>query len=482
MKKLHLGVDLALRTVDKLRQSGIREIMSTEDTIQPSSRNANEARLFANEACEPQEAEPPGRPRLRRAERHQVVMQVASLDSLLPEDHRARLVWEYVRGLDLSRLYEQVRAVEGRAGRDAIDPRISMALWLYATLDGVGSARHLSRLCEDHVAYRWICGGVSVNYHTLSDFRTAHPELLDDLLTQSVATLMHEGLVTLHRVAQDGMRVRAGAGASSFRRRASLEECQSQAREQVESLRQELEEDPAASNRRRQAARERAARERSERVAKALGELAEIESKKKGEKKEKARASTTDPAARVMKMADGGFRPAHNVQFATDTASQVITGVEVVNAGSDEGQMPPMVQQHQQRYGKVPDETLIDGGFAQLEDIEKVSSPAVGTTVYAPVQKPRKPGRDPHQPLPGDSATIAQWRQRMGTPEARQIYKARAATAECVNAISRNRGLRQFLVRGLRKVRAVALWFAIAHNLMRAVALRAQAAWAAVGD
>ncbi len=403
MKKLHLGVDLALRTLDELRQSGIREIMSTEDTIQPSSRNANEARLFAIEASESQEAEPSGRPRLRRAERHQVVMQAASLDSLLPEDHRARLVWEYVRGLDLSRLYEQVRAVEGRAGRDAMDPMILVALWLYATLDGVGSARQLVRLCEDHVAYRWICGGVPVNYHTLSDFRTAHPELLDDLLTQSAATLMHEGLVTLHRVAQDGMRVRAGAGASSFRRRASLEECQSQAREQVESLRRELEEDPAASNRRRQAARERAARERSERVAKALGELAEIESKKKGEKKEKARASTTDPEARVMKMADGGFRPAHNVQFATDTASQVITGVEVVNAGSDEGQMPPMVQQHQQRYGKVPEETLTDGGFAQLEDIEKVSLPAVGTTVYAPVQKPRKPGRDPHQPLPGDN-------------------------------------------------------------------------------
>jgi transposase len=173
-------------------------------------------------------------------------MQVASLDSLLPEDHRARLVWEYVQGLDLSRLYEQVRAVEGRAGRDAIEPRIPMALWLYATLEGVGSARQLGRLCDDHVAYRWICGGVSVNYHTLSDFRTAHPEVLDDLLTHSVATLMHEGLVTLHRVAQDGMRVWADAGAASFRRRVTLKECRSQAQEQVESLRQELEEDPGA--------------------------------------------------------------------------------------------------------------------------------------------------------------------------------------------------------------------------------------------
>ena len=482
MKEFQSVLASGLGVLDKLQDGGIREVMSTEDTIQPSSRNGNEARLFAIEASASQEAEPSGRPRLRRAERDQVVMQVASLDSLLPEDHRARLVWEYVQGLDLSRLYEQVRAVEGRAGRDAIDPRILMALWLYATLDGVGSARQLAGLCKDHVAYRWICGWVSVNYHTLSDFRTAHPDVLDDLLTHSVAALMHEGLVTLHRVAQDGMRVRAHAGASSFRRRVTLEECRSQAQEQVESLRQELEADPGASNRRQQAARQRGARERSERIGKALDQVAQIESKKKGQEQEKVRASTTDPEARVMKMADGGFRPAHNVQFATDTASQVITGVDVVNTGSDQGQMPPMVEQHEQRYGKVPDETLTDGGFAQLEDIEKVSSPGVGTTVYAPVQKPRKPGRDPHQPLPGDSATIAEWRQRMGTPEAKEIYKERAATAECVNAISRNRGLRQFLVRGLKKVRAVALWFAIAHNLMRAVALRAQVALAAVGD
>jgi transposase len=452
--------------------------MSTQETIQPSSRNEKEPTLFAVPTCGPQEPQPPGRPRLRRAERQQVVMHVASLDSLLPEEHRARLVWEYVEGLDLSELYEQVRAVEGRAGRDATDPRILMALWLYATVDGVGAARQLARLCEDHIAYRWICGGVSVNYHTLSDFRTAHPALLDELLTQSVATLMHEGLVTLHRVAQDGMRVRANAGAASFRRRATLEECQSRARQQVESLRQELEADPGACTRRRQAARQRAARERSERVAKALGELAKIESKKKGE----VRVSMTEPDARVMKMADGGFRPAHNVQYATDTASQVVTGVDVVNAGSDGGQMPPMVEQHRQRYGKTPDEMLVDGGFAQLQDIEKVSSPKVGTMVYAPVQKPRKEGRDPHQALRGDSATIAEWRRRMGTAQAKEIYKERAATAECVNAISRNRGLRQFLVRGLEKVRTVALWFAIAHNLMRAVALRAQAALAIVGD
>jgi len=464
--------------LDELREGAITEAMNLQEPIPPSSGKEREPTLFVLPASEPPEPEPPGRPRLRRAERQQVVMHVASLDRLLPEDHRARLVWEYVQGLDLGTLYEPIRAVEGTAGRNAIDPRILLALWLYATLDGVGSARQLARLCEDHIAYRWICGGVSVNPHTLSDFRTDHPTFLEELLTQSAATLMHEGLVSLHRVALDGMRVRASAGAASFRRRVTLEECQAQARAQVETLRQEIEADPAACTRRRQAARQRAARERSERVAQALGELAEIEAKKQGEKKDKARASTTDPEARVMKMGDGGFRPAHNVQFATDTASQVITGVEVVNAGSDAGQMPPMIEQ--QRYGRTPEEVLVDGGFAQLEDLEEVSSPEGGTTVYAPVQKPRKEGRDPYQPLPGDSATIAEWRQRMGTPEAKEIYKERAATAECVNAISRNRGLRQFLVRGLVKVRTVALWFAIAHNLMRAVALRAQVALAVV--
>jgi transposase len=455
--------------------------MSTPESFQASSGKEPEPTLFAMEPCEREKARPPGRPRLRRAERQQVVMQVASLDSLLPEDHGARVVWDYVEGLDLSRLYADIGSVEGGPGRNAIDPRILLALWLYATLDGVGPARQLARLCEDHVAYRWICGGVSVNYHTLSDFRTAHPALLDDLLTQSVATLMQEGLVTLHRVAQDGMRVRADAGAASFRRRESLEKCQQQAQEQVESLRQELETDPGTSTRRRQAARERAARQRSARVEQALEALSEIEKKRSGqEKKKKARASTTDPEARVMKMADGGFRPAHNVELATDTASQVITGVDVVNAGSDTGQMPPMVQQHQDRYGRRPEEFLVDGGFAQLDAIEQVST-AAGTTVYAPLQKARKEGRDPYQPLPGDSEAIAAWRRRMGTAEAKEIYKERAATAECVNAISRNRGLHQFLVRGLQKVRTVVLWFALAHNLMRTVALRAQAALDSVG-
>jgi transposase len=409
-------------------------------------------------------------------------MEMYALDELLPEDHRARIVWAYVERVDLSALYHEIRSVEGRAGREAIDPKILLALWLYATLEGVGSARQLDRLCRDHVAYRWMCGGVSVNYHTLSDFRTGQVAFLDELLTQSVATLMHEGLVTLERVAQDGMRVRASAGAASFHRRQTLEACQAEAQEQVEALRQEVGDDPGASNRRRQAAQERAAAERVERVGRALRELAAIEAGKKKEKQEEEdeegrkkgpRVSTTDPEARVMKMPDGGYRPAHNVEFATDTQSQVITGVAVVNT-TDLGQLAPMVEQQQERYGQAPGAMLVDGGFAKKADIEAVSRPEVGTVVYAPVQQPKTAERDPHQPRPGDSPAVAAWRVRMGTAEAQAIYQERAATAECVNALSRNRGLRQFLVRGLAKVRAVALWFAVAHNLMRAATLRAE--------
>jgi hypothetical protein len=288
--------------------------------------------------------------------------------------------------------------------------------------------------------------------------------------------------VTLNRVSQDGIRVRASAGAASFRREPTLQECRIEAQEQIEVLRKELEEDPTACTKRQQAARQRAVDERTERITRALAEMPKVQACKKADEKDKARASTTDPEARVMKMADGGFRPAHNVQFATDTGSQIISGVDAVNTGSDLGQMGPMVEQHQKRYGRAPGEMLVDGGFAKKEDIETVSGPGVGTTVYAPVQKPKDAQRDPHTPRPGDSEVVAAWRVRMGTEPAKQIYKQRASTSECVNAIARNRGLQRFLLRGLQKVRAVALWFALAHNLVRAATLRALAALRAEGS
>jgi len=417
-----------------------------------------------------------GPKRMRYAVRNQVEFQQCAVDDLLPEDHPARIVWAYVCSVDLSELCERIQAVEGGPGQAPADPRILLALWLYATLRGVGSARELNRLCQLHAAYRWICGGVSMNYHTLSDFRSEHVELLDRLLTEGVASLMAEGLVTLDRVAQDGMKVRAGAGAASFRRQPTLEEALAQAEEQVFQLKQELEADPAASKTRQQAARQRAAEERAARVRAALEQLPKIAEGKKPKDRDKARASTTDADARVMKMSDGGFRPAFNVQLATATDSQIITGMEVTNSGGDQGQMAPMVEQHQERYDEKPKEALVDGGFVKKADIDAVSPPQGGTTVYAPVMESKDPQRDSHTPRDDDSPAVAEWRKRMATDEAKAIYRERASTAECVNALARNRGLQRFLVRGLRKVKAVVLLYALAHNLMRAVALRALAA------
>jgi hypothetical protein len=313
-----------------------------------------------------------------------------------------------------------------------------------------------------------------VNHHSLSDFRVQHEEFLDQVLTQSVAALMTQELVTLKRVSEDGIRVRASAGASSFRRQPSLERCQQEAQEQVERLRAELEKDPDATNRRQAAARQRVAEDRQRRVEAALKQMPDVAAKKSAAEKDKARVSTTDADARVMKMGDGGFRPAYNGQFAVDTETQIVVGVDVSNSGSDQGQLVPMLEQLKERYGVIPPESLVDGGFAGLRDVEKASE--MGTAVFAPVAKPKDKSRDPYVPLSTDSPAIATWRQRMGTPEGKEIYKERASTVECVNALARNRGLQRLLVRGLDKARAVLLWFAIAHNLMRGLSLAAAAA------
>lgn len=415
-----------------------------------------------------------GSPRLRYANRQQAEIRICALDCLIPEEHPVRTVWAYVDQLDLSELLGKIKAVAGGAGASATDPRILLTLWLYATLRGIGSARELDRRCHPdtgEVPFQWICGGVTLNYHTLADFRVAHVAVLDNLLTNSIAVLLAQDLVSMERVAQDGMKVRASAGAASFRRRPRLEELRDEAQAQVETLKQELESDATAETRRHQAARQRAATERAARLHQALEQLPQVEASKPAKEKDKARVSTTDAEARVMKMADGGFRPAFNVQLATDTQTQIITGVDVTNSGGDQGKLAPMVEQHDERYEERPKEMLVDGGFVKKEDIETVAQ--AGTTVYAPVPAAKDPQRDPHTPRSDDTPKVAEWRQRMATPEAKEIYKERASTAECVNAHARNLGLYQFRVRGLAKVKAVVLLYVLAHNLVRIARLRA---------
>lgn len=422
-------------------------------------------------------------PRLRQPERHQAEMRWESLDFLLPPDHQVRIVWQWVERLDVTPLMHSIRAVEGQAGRNANDPRLLLALWLYATIDGVGSGRELARLCEEHLAYRWLCGGVSMNQHSLSDFRRENVDALRHILIESVAALRHQGLVEINRVAQDGMRVRASAGRSSFRREKTLKAHVQEARVQMETLEKQFHEDDGAVSRRQQAARERGARERVERIEQALKEHAKLTQLRQTQQQEKGtkvdveqlRTSTTDPEARRMKMPDGGTRPAYNVQLATDVDSGIIVGVGITNSGGDGGQMAPMLDQIAKDYGRTPAEMLVDGGFTTLSDIDHAH--AQQTTVLGPVkdeEKKRAKGIDPFAPRPRDSEAVAAWRQRMGTAEAQAIYKLRAQTAEWANAGMRNRGLQQFRVRGLRNVLAATLCYALAHNLLHAHALQAR--------
>jgi len=454
-----------------------------------------------------QKPEAARRVRVLTPNRGQIELRPSDLESLLPEGHRARIVWGFVEGQDLQGLYARIKAVEGGAGRAAIAPEILYALWLFATLEGVGSGRKLERLTRQHDAYRWICGGVQVNYHTLSDFRSQSGEALDGLLTQNLASLMAAGVVKLKSVAQDGMRVRASAGAASFRREDKLKGYLEAARAQVEALKREVADDPGAEERRSNAARERMAKAREARIDAALKRLPELAAikQKQGKKAEDARASTTDADATVMKMGDGGFRPAYNIEFGSDTASQIIVGVDVVTSGSDMAQMAPMVEQVVKRCGTAPENWLVDGGFPAHDQIDAV---AEQTRVIAPVPKPRTtskdkknpqddlpsapgvggagkaaalpaggesesapPAADPHQRKPGDSPAVGDWRERMGADDIKELYKERAAVAECVNAQARNRNLVLLPVRGLKKVKALATLYALAHNLMRMISL-----------
>ena len=385
-----------------------------------------------------------------------------------------------------------VKAVEGRPGHPPADPRILLALWLYATADGVGSARELARLCDEHIAYQWLCGGVGMNAKTLADFRVGHGEVLEQLLVDSFTALVRAGVASLDRVAQDGMRVRAAAGAASFRRQATLQECRRQAEAAVRDLRAELERDPATASRRQAAARQRAAADRERRVREALAVTEDLRAEEaekarkaaeraaeaareepagaappgkrvKDKRPKEPRGSTTDPQARVMKMADGGFRPAYNVQFACDTTSGAIAKVSVDNVGSDMGKMAPMSEALAGDYGQRPRQHLADGGFAKLADITALAQAGVET--FLPVPTPRNAERDRYAPLPGDPPEVAAWRERMNTDDAKAIYKERASTVECANAQARNHGLTRFLVRGLEAVTATALWHALAQNM-----------------
>jgi hypothetical protein len=337
----------------------------------------------------------------------------------------------------------------------------------------------LARLCVQSHPFIWLCGGVSVNHHTLSDFRVGHAAALDELFTQVLAMLVHKNIVRVHRITQDGTRVRACCGSSSLRRRSRLTQLLSEARAHVAELKGLLAdpEHSAGLAAKQRAAMQRAAREREQRIEQAIAQLPELEarqqqlakrkSQKEKQKLKEPRASTTDADARVMKMPDGGFRPALNVQIASDTSSRAIVGIDVINAGVDSGQLEPMRRQVQTRSGAKVREHLADGGYLTFEDVDRAAEQDV--TLYVPPKPPRDPAKfgDEFTPRASDSDAVKDWRIRMGSAEAKEIYKQRAATSETINAdLKTHRGLVQLTVRSIAKAKCVALWCALAYNLM----------------
>ena len=415
--------------------------------------------------------------RLKYASRNQYILTPNLLDDLLPKDHLARSVWEYVQSLDLSIVLKKIQSVENHAGRPATDPKILLSLLLFSTIKSIGSSRVIEEYCKEHDAFKWICGGVNVGYHTISDFRTDHGDLLNELLIMSVTALANANVICLEKVSHDGIRVRANAGSGSFRREPTIHDQYMLAQFLVDDIKEEEEKNPGACRGRLAAAELKSALDRVERLAKAKEELEKLRmekmeyAKQEGKKidntdLEKVRVSMTDPEASVMKMACSGFRPAYNVQFASTNKGKAIIGVDVTNKGSDKKQLSKMIKQVDERYKTIPKKWFVDGGFDSHEELNKAGTEYKECKVYMPVKITKKNKENPFKRQPKDSEIVSEWRERMSTEEAQTLYKERASTAELVNAHARNRGFQQFLVRGVEKAKCVALLYALTHNMM----------------
>jgi hypothetical protein len=434
--------------------------------------------------------------------------------------------------------------VEGIAGRPAWDPHLLISLWVYAYSEGVSSAREVERRCAYHPAYLWLTGMDRVNHHTLSDFRVQHQEALDKLFTDLLAALSAEGLITLERVMHDGTKVKAAASGQSFRREETLGAHLQAARAQVQQMG-----DPRQGevSLRQAQARERAAREKVERLEQALEEMQKVQATPQGEKKAaERRVSETDPEARIMKQGDGGYAPSLNLQISTDAAHGLIVGVGVTQSGSDQGQLMPALEEIERNVGRLPQQVVADGGFTTRETILAVAERGVqliggamnaaspegvarnferrgiapefrpsafaydttANTYTCPAGKVlsykgqkaggvgvirhcyQTPARDCQacssrpqccpqassgrrivriENLPGVAAFLA----KMQTEAAQQIYRLRSAVAEFANLwLKAKLGLRQFRVRGLKKVRCEALWACLTYNIQQWVRLR----------
>lgn len=406
---------------------------------------------------------PKGKPRIAEPQRNQGVIRFEMPQDMLPPTHAARVLWDVVGTLNLGAFLEGVKAVEGTVGRKTLSPQMKLTLWLYAISTGVGSAREIARLVRTDDAYRWIVGGLEVGHHTLSAFRVGHGGALDELMTDILAALMHKGVLSLDLVAQDGMRIRAAATAPSFRRYESLLECREQAALHLKAT-LAYADDPELTAA-QHAARVAAARDFQRRVEDAISTVTELQKTRKPSQ-QPARASTTDAEARVMKMADGGFRPAYNIRMATAGSplggARTIVGVQVTNVGSDMGSISPMLDEIKRRSGQLPKTLLADANHASHDCIRAATDAGVDVLVAVPARSQQA------GPNADDDPPIVAWRARMETDEAKKLYRARASLCELMNAHLRtHHGVDHFLVRSLAKVTCVALLGAIASNLLQ---------------
>lgn len=386
-------------------------------------------------------------------------------DALIPEDHPARILWRVLGTLDLSRFEVGFTSVEGHAGRALLSPQRMLTLWLFAYTDGVSSARRIGRLIERDAVYRWIVADLDVSHDKLSAFRRAHGEALDSLFTDVLGVLVHKGLVSLALVSQDGTRTRAAATAPSFRTYGSLLACREQAALHLKAVLAAV--DDEEYSKAQHARREATAKDYQRRVEGAITAVKELQASN-GSSDKPARVSTTDAEARVMKMGDGGFRPAYNVQYVVAGSglggSRAVVGVKVTNVGSDMGSLTSMMEQVEQRTGVYPETLLADGGHACHEDI--VTTEQHGVAVIMPPPDRAKSIATLRQE--GAPPELIAWRERMETPEAKEQYRARASLCEWCNAHPKSHhDIEQLLVRGIAKVTCVILMGALATNLMQ---------------
>lgn len=401
--------------------------------------------------------------RTREPERSQGEMVFAVPDDLVSASDPARLFWDVLGTLDLKAFTAKSSAVEGVAGKPMLSPRMLLTLWLYAISRGVGSAREIERLTRRDVAYRWIVGDLEVSHHTLSRFRTGYGEALNGLMTDVLASLMEKGLLSLDLVAQDGTRTRAAASAPSFRTHGSLLQCREQAALHLKAVLAAA--DDPEYTRAQHIRRAAAARDLQQRVEAAIATAAELQGARTSGQRP-ARASTTDAEARVMKMGDGGFRPALNVQYVVAGSElggpRTIVATQVTNVGSDMGSLTPMAKQVEERTGQLPGTVLADGGHAKAEDIAGLRG--LGVDVLVP--PPDNAKSIAQLKADGAAPEVIAWRERMETEAAAEKYRARAGLCELVNAHQKSHhAIKEFLVRGIAKSTCVVVLSAISFNI-----------------